>query len=204
VTEIATEAVAIHKQRATRRRAEVTQATGVDAGRGVRDTRPSRAAPPSARPAPSPGRKRGPGGSGLQIKSLNGPHTGALFAEYFAAVLIIVLALFTESATKGYPATISKVMMRLTALTMVFFVLFLMQGSKRGGQAAIWLGLMIDLGVIFAAAQEQLFSTVATMVSGKGLTSQGVTLDSTGGLSSGGGTGLQVPAQPTGVTLPDE
>jgi hypothetical protein len=84
---------------------------------------------------------------------------------------------------------------------MVFFVLFLMQGSKRGGQLAIWLGLLIDLGVIFTAAREQLFTTTANIISGKGT---GVTLDSTGALSSGGGTGLQVPPEPIGVTLPSE
>jgi hypothetical protein len=153
-------------------------------------------------PPRTPARPRGGGGS-FQIKSLDGPHTGALFAEYFAAALIISLALFNETQTKGYSATISKVMIRLTALTAVFFVLFLLQGSKRGAQAAIWFGLLIDLGVIFTAAREQLFSTVATEVSGAGLGAQGVTLDSAGNLDNGGG-GIQPPVTPAGVTLPDE
>jgi hypothetical protein len=117
------------------------------------------------------------------------------------AALIIVLALFTETATKGYAATISKVMMRLTALTMVFFVLFLLQGSKRGAQAAIWLGLLIVIGVIYTAAQEKVFTTTADEVSGKGT---GVTLTSKGSLADGSGSGLDVPPEPVGVTLPSE
>ncbi len=214
MTEVATEALAVRQQRAARRRATVDGSVGVPAGAGVRDTRPSRASVPAparssanGRSSSAPGKIKAPRGSkgsfgsSIKIKPFEGPHTGALFAEYFAAALIIVLALFTETATKGYSATISKVMLRLTALTMVFFVLFLMQGSKRGAQAAIYLGLLIDLGVIYSAAQEQLFSTTAAEVTGKGT---GVQLDSAGGLSDGSGKGLDVPPEPVGVTLPSE
>lgn len=174
-----------------------------------RGTLPADSEPASTRqsrnPPASPGRTVRPkraSGKGFQLKAPTGPHSGALFAEYFCAALIIVLALFTETQTKGYTATISKVMTRLTALTMVFFVLFLLQGSKRGSQFAIWLGLLIDIGVIYTAAQESLFSTVSQEVSGKGVT--GVTLDDSGKLVGGGGVGIDPPPEPVGVTLPSE
>jgi hypothetical protein len=204
MTEVAT-ALAARQQRASRRRAKVLsddEPAGVAAGRGVRDTRPSRitAAP---RAPKSPKRSGGATkfGSSFQFKTYDRAPTGALVAEFMGAALIIVLALFTETATKGYAATISKVMMRLTALTMVFFVLFLLQGSKRGAQAAIWLGLLIVIGVIFTAAQEKVFTTTADEVSGKGT---GVTLTSKGRLADGSGSGLDVPPEPVGVTLPSE
>lgn len=68
----------------------------------------------------------------------------------------------------------SKVLIRLTALTSLFFVLFLMSGSKRGGQFAIWFGLLVDLGIVFTAARGQAFTTLADEISGKGT---GITLD---------------------------
>lgn len=189
-------AVQARKQRAQARRPKVvTQTHTPTAGGGYQ--RSTVTTPPK-----TPTRPRGKGSS-FEIKSLDGPHTGALFAEYFAAAVVISLALFTETATQGYSATISKVMIRLTALTSVFFVLFLLQGSKRGAQAAIWFGLLIDVGVVFTAARGNLFTTVATEVSGTGLSSQGITLDSAGNLDNGGG-GIKPPVTPAGVTLPDE
>ena len=134
-------------------------------------------------------------GSRMNIKQLSGPASGALFAEYFAGALIITLDLFTKSATQGYLGTMSKIMMRLTALTAVFFVLFLMTGSKRGGQAAIWFGLLVDLGVIFTAARGQTFTTVASEISGKGT---GATLDAATTTSN-----LAAP-HPDQMQLPDE
>jgi hypothetical protein len=136
------------------------------------------------------------------MAKLEGPQSGVLFAEYFGGALIISLELFTQGATKGYPASIARVMMRLTALTAVFFVLFLMQGSRRGAQAAVWLGLLVDLGIVFTAARGQTLKTTADIIAGQGT---GIQLTSAGDISgSGGGKGLDVPPQPEGVQLPDE
>ena len=124
---------------------------------------------------------------------LESPASGALFAEYFAAALVISFDLFVKSASQGYLSTMSKVMMRLTALTAVFFVLFLMTGSQRGGQVAVWFGLLVDLGVIFTAAKGQSFTTISDMISGKGT---GVTLtDATSALDA---------PHPEQMKLPDE
>jgi hypothetical protein len=87
----------------------------------------------------------------------------------------------------------SKVMMRLTALTAVFFVLFLMTGSKRGGQVAIWFGLLVDLGVIFTAARGQTFTSISDMISGKGT-----------GVSLASATNALDAPHPEQMKLPDE
>jgi hypothetical protein len=102
----------------------------------------------------------------------------ALLAEYLAGVLIISITLFTQSGTKGYQTVITDVMMRLSALTAVFFVLFLMTGSKRGGEAAMWFGLLVDLGIVYKAAQSGDIGNFALLVSGKGLGVGATTLTS--------------------------
>lgn len=132
-------------------------------------------------------------GGRLAMGKLESPASGPLFAEYFGAGLVISFELFAKSAGEGYMATMSKVMMRLTALTAVFFVLFLMTGSKRGGQVAVWFGLLIDLGVVFTAARGQSFTTIADMISGKGT---GVTLTAA--------TGALDAPHPEQMKLPDE
>lgn len=188
--------------RATQRRAVVKGAVegsvegpaGAAAGaaRGARKPR-SPASSRTGRTARATGRYAGNRAGKFGIAKLDSPASGALFAEYFAGALIISLDLFTKSATAGYLGTMSKIMMRLTALTAVFFVLFLMTGSQRGGQAAIWFGLLVDLGIIFTAARSQTFTTLSDMIAGKGT---GVTLDAVT-------TALAAP-HPDQVQLPDE
>ena len=200
----ATSTLERRQERATRRRAVVVGAVeGSEAGPAgaaagaVKSRSAAKKQERKTRAA-----RGGPRGKNLSLGKMQGPHTAALFAEYFGGALVISLELFTQGATKGYPASIARVMMRLTALTAVFFVLFLMQGSRRGSQAAVWLGLLVDLGIIFTAARGQTFSTTADIISGQGT---GIQLTSAGDISgTGGGTGLQAPAQPQGVQLPDE
>lgn len=164
--------------------------TTEESASGSSGTRPSRA----RRAAGATGRYAGKRAGKFAMARLEGPASGALFAEYFGGALIIATGLFTKGPSKGYLDTMAEIMMRLTALTMVFFVLFLMTGSKRGGQAAIWLGLIIDLGIIFTAARGQHFTTLASEVSGKG---SGIELTAMQ-------EGLKVPETPPGVQLPDE
>lgn len=196
------------KERATRRRAAVSGAlAGSEAGpggaavgavTGAASAKSQAASSASASAKPSRARRAGQyagkRGKSFAIKKLEGPQSGALFAEYFGGALVIILGLFTKGPSKGYLDTMSEIMMRLTALTAVFFVLFLMQGSKRGGQAAVWLGLLIDLGIIFTAARGQTFSTTADIVSGKG----------TGVETAAMTSALTVPQPQPGVTFPDE
>lgn len=109
-----------------------------------------------------------PSAGGFKGPTLTGAHTSAIFAEYIVAVVIITMGLFVRGGAQGYTQTMSNVLMRLTALTSVFFVLFLLSSSKKGGQVAVWFGLLVDLGVILTAARTQTFSTVSDIVAGKG------------------------------------
>jgi hypothetical protein len=197
--------------RATERRAVVKGAVegseagpvGVAAGAAKGRSKARKQARSSSTRARSRGssRGRGPG-----IGKLSGPASGALFAEYFAGALIISFDLFTETPTKGYVPTISKVMMRLTALTAIFFVLFLMQGSKRGAQLAVWFGLLVDLGVVFTAARKQTFSTMSDIIGNKGTPAGAQLTSDVSGSSTGGSlaSALSVPQTPPGTQLPDE
>lgn len=186
--------------KATERRAAVKGAAegatkgpagaAVGAATGARKARKQSVASRAARGTGSYAAKR----SGrFAMGKLESPASGTLFAEYFAGALVITLDLFVKSPTEGYLSTMSKVMMRLTALTAVFFVLFLMTGSKRGGQVAVWFGLLVDLGIVFTAARRRSFTDIADMVSGKGT---GISLvDAT--------SKLDVP-HPSPPQLPDE
>jgi hypothetical protein len=137
------------------------------------------------------------------MSKVEGSHSGILFAEYIGGAVVISLELFTQGANRGYTASMSRVMIRLTALTAVFFVLFLMQGSRRGAQAAVWFGLIVDMGIVFTAGRGQTLSTTADIVSGKGV--QGITLTSAGDIQGGSaGSGINPPPEPEGVQLPDE
>lgn len=194
--------------RATERRAVVKGAVTAGpagaargAAKGRAETRKTRSAASSRASSRARTTRGGPG-----IASLSGPATGALFAEYFAGALIITFQLFTDTPSRGYLPTVSKVMMRLTALTAIFFVLFLMQGSKRGAQFAVWFGLLVDLGVIFTAARSQTFSTMADMIGNKGTPAgtQTVSADSGGSAAPSSGDRFGVPATPPGTQLPDE
>lgn len=188
--------------RATQRRAVVKGAvTGAKTG----PTGAARGAANSARKSRSSRVTRSAGNrSGkFAMGKLESPASGALFAEYFAGAFVISIGLFTKSSTDGYLPTMSKIMTRLTALTAVFFVLFLMTGSKRGGQAAMWFGLLIDLGIVFTAAKGETFTTLADMISGKG---SGIQLTSATGaatVSTDTTSGLVAP-HPEPAKLPDE
>jgi len=153
---------------------------------GARPTRSARA----GRASTGYARKRG---QAFALKSLSGPASGALFAEYFGGAFIITIELFTKAPTEGYSTVMSRVLIRLTALTSLFFVLFLLSGSKRGGQFAIWFGLLVDLGIVFNAARSQTFSTLSDEISGQGT---GISLDSVT-------SSLDVP-HPQQMSLPDE
>lgn len=189
------------QSRATQRRAAVKGAlegseagpegAAIGAATAARKTRTS-----STTSAPTRTRTRArklPSAGGFKGPSLTGPHTSAIFAEYIAAVVIISLGIFVKGGAQGYSVVMSNVMMRLTALTAVFFVLFLMAGSKKGGQAAVWFGLLVDLGVVFSAARTQTFSTMADIISGKGTGVDTTTL-----------TSSTTEAEPQRIQLPDE
>jgi hypothetical protein len=93
----------------------------------------------------------------------------------------------------------SELIVRLTALTAIFFVLFLLAGTK-AGKAAMWFGLLVDLGIVFTATTQNVFADLASAVQGKPITdpSTGEALD-TATLTASTSVDEPEPA----VTLPD-
>lgn len=96
----------------------------------------------------------------------------ALMAEFLFGVAVISISIFTESRDRGYNTVMAEVMMRLSGLTALFFILFLFTGSKRGGEFAMWFGLLIDIAVAFRALQKNNFTRLASGLSGQGIPSE--------------------------------
>jgi len=134
-------------------------------------------------------RKRGP-----SLKSISGKtYGGTLLAEYFIAAFVISFTLFTKGPSKGYQDTITNVILRLSALTAVFFILFLVASSERAGKAAMWFGLLIDLAVVLNAYKDDFFTGFKSIATGQPMAVDTATLTAS--------TNLTDP-QPT--QLPDE
>lgn len=89
-----------------------------------------------------------------------------LIGEWFLGVVLICIAVPTQSANNGYAKTITAIMYRLTALTAVFFVLALMANTK-GSKTAVYAGALIDLGIAFNAMQSGTLRGAANMITGK-------------------------------------
>jgi hypothetical protein len=93
---------------------------------------------------------------------------GVLLAEYLAGVFILVFGSVTRGGKSGYQAIMAELIVRLTALTAVFFVLFLLAGTK-AGKAAMWFGVLVDLGIVLTATSQDVFADLANVVQGKPL-----------------------------------
>lgn len=143
--------------------------------------RPGRAAPKQPAMATSTGpstssrnqRKRTPRNVSKRTRQGYGyltgkEHGGVLLAEFLAGVLILVIGTLTTGPKKGYTSTMASLTVRLTALTAVFFVLFLLAGTK-AGKAAMWFGFLIDLGITFTATSQNVFADLAGVVQGQPL-----------------------------------
>lgn len=150
--------------------------SGVTAGAGG----PANATHGPQVPPPAPPQGQGPKrqGQGKQRqsrgasklgKTLTGRASGGIIlGEFLIGALIISSSLFTKGLNKGYLATISEITLRLSALSIVFFVLFLVAGSEKAGKAAAWFGLLVDLGIAFTATTEGQFTTLADIFSSTG------------------------------------
>lgn len=105
-----------------------------------------------------------------------GNHTPALLAEYLVALALIGWSGTTKIANNGYQHAISGIMLRFTAVTMVWFVLFLMAAGKRSGTFAAWFGALIDLGILFDAVNSQSVANLTSVIKGQGLNMDKTTL----------------------------
>lgn len=163
------------------------EAAAVTVARAKRQT-PQR---PARKPAELPKPRKVTGGPGKLSGTASG---GLILIEFLAGTLIIVSGLFTKGAAKGYVVTMSEITVRLSALTAVFFILFLVAGSRSGGKAAAWFGLLIDVGIGLHAASEAEFSSLAGIISGQGTGVDQATLTAA----------TTVPEPKPPVQLPDE
>lgn len=132
---------------------------------------PGTGTPPPG-PAPRPrGRSstRGPSTRVFdrKVQGLAGKANGGIIlAEYVTGVFLIGTSIFTKGPDKGYLDTMSQILIRLTALSAIFFVLFLVSGSGKAGKAAAWFGFLIDLGILFHAVSEQEIGNLASIFKG--------------------------------------
>lgn len=118
--------------------------------------------------------------------------TPVLVGEYIACVLIIGSELITQTARNGYQKTIASVMLRLTALTGVFFVLFMFAtGGGRSSEFAAWFGLLIVIATILDASNKGTIMDMGDLLTGTALTDQGTVLtdEISGTTESHGGIG---------------
>lgn len=79
------------------------------------------------------------------------PHVRVLVAEWLLAVILIAITVPSEKGSKGYPVMMGTIMLRLSALTGIFFALSLIGTAQRAARFAIWFGFLIDLGIIYHA-----------------------------------------------------
>lgn len=107
-------------------------------------------------------RRKGPGG----FKGLAGKEPGGiLLAEYLAAVVLLCVAAITRGGRDGYTTVMANLTIRLTAVTGVFFVLFLLAGT-RAGKTAAWFGLLVDVAIFINSAQRNVFLDIGRAVTG--------------------------------------
>jgi hypothetical protein len=90
-------------------------------------------------------------------------------AEYVLGLLLITIITITNSAKTGYNDAMSKAMLQASALTGVFFILFLMSSGQRASRVAAWFGVLVDLGILFTAVNSNAISDFASLVQGNGL-----------------------------------
>lgn len=103
-------------------------------------------------------------------------HSPVLLAEFLVGLLLIGMGGVSGIARDGYQKEISNVMLKYTAFTAVFFVLFLLSSGKRGSQFAAWFGGLIDLGILFNVVNRGSVADLTSMVKGQGLGLDSTTL----------------------------
>jgi hypothetical protein len=129
-------------------------------------------------------RQQAPGQAyGAVKQQVSGPHTGALIAEYILGVFFIFWAVFTSKDT--YTNSMSNALWRMSALTMLFFFLALVDHGGKSGKIAVAFGGMIDLAIIFTATSQNVISSMAKVVTGEGA---GGGIDLTSALTQAGGS----------------
>lgn len=83
-----------------------------------------------------------------------------LVAEWLAGLIVIWLGVFTSSS--DYATVMLQIGKRYLAVTAIFFVLALLAaGGGKKAEAAKWMGLLIDVGIVLSATQSGLFQALS-------------------------------------------
>lgn len=96
-------------------------------------------------------------------------NVGKLVGEWLLGVLLISVTVPLQAGSNGYQKVMTSVMYRLTALTAVFFVLAIMSSGK-AGKAAVYFGLIVDLGILFNAVRNGTVGNLGKVFAGTALT----------------------------------
>jgi hypothetical protein len=141
--------------------------------------RVSRVTPsPSARAPRTTGRARGRTGRSSGPSPFSGVRSGQrglrsvspaaprLAAEYLACVIIISAQAMTEPG--DYASRISAAMWRITAVTVLFFVLALASMSERASKVSVAFGLLVVLGTLYHAGKNM--GGTLSQIAGQGRT----------------------------------
>lgn len=148
-----------------------------------------------------------------QRTSSAGNHAPVILAEYVLAMIIIVIKTITGTAKTSYQEAMAVAMLQASALTGVFFILFLIASGKRASKVAAWFGVLIDLGVLFTAVNANSITDFTSLVQGKGLPSGNTLLSNSSpkefyetatdwAETPASGTSAAAPTSPTSPTTP--
>jgi hypothetical protein len=96
-------------------------------------------------------------------------HSPILVAEFLVAMVIIGFQGISSVGRNGYQSAISGIMLRFSAVTAIWFILFLFASSKRGGTFAAWFGFLIILGILFDAVRKDAIKDMSNIISGQGI-----------------------------------
>ena len=96
-------------------------------------------------------------------------HSPVLVAEFLAALILVGFQGMSGIAKNGYQHAISGILLRFSAITAIWFVLFLFASSKRGGTFASWFGFLIVLAILFDAVNKGSIKDLTGIVSGAGI-----------------------------------
>lgn len=134
------------------------------------DASPGQSRSKGARYVGKSGRRGLPSSHTRYIRYLGNPsvsHVGTLAAEYVGGVIIICIAVPLKAGSDGYQKTMVSTIYRVSALTLLFFVLALMANNPKSGKVASLFGALVDLGIVFVATTDHTFQTLGNALSGK-------------------------------------
>ena len=113
-----------------------------------------------------------PGGFHL-IDSSKGSKTTTLIAEWLIACVLIIVSVF--DGTNEYLDAMHDALMRLLAVSAVYFCLALLMRGKGTSKVAVAFGGIIDLALVLNLGKKGTFDSIAKMFTASGTGGQTIT-----------------------------